>query len=147
MPATQRGHRRLRGGFTGSAAASSIRRSNHTVSSPLRRSVDPPSLRATALGPRIRVLPTSRNQVFVGADLLHPTVFEVDDAICSLNSRQAMSDDHHRSTTGQSVNCLGDGDFVLSVEGGSGFVEKNNRSVLEECPRNRDPLTFTAGQQ
>src|SRR6185295_17453473 len=58
-----------------------------------------------------------------------------------------MSDRDRGATFGQPFECELDLLFRFRIEGRSGFVEQENRSVLEQSPRNRDALLLPAGKE
>ena len=57
---------------------------------------------------------------------------------------EAVGDGDHRFAFHQIVELLLDGSFDFAVEGAGGFVENQDRSVLQEDARDGDALTLAA---
>lgn len=60
------------------------------------------------------------------------------------NRRQPVGHDHDGSAARQLAHDLGDGRLVLAVEGRGDLVKQEDGRVLEEGPRDGDPLALAA---
>src|ERR1700733_1775437 len=83
-------------------------------------------------------------QLFVRTDRGDAAIFDDGDARSAAHGRQAMGDDKD----GAAGNQIGKRDlhqrFALRVQRRSGFIEDENRRVLEQCPGNGNALAFSA---
>src|ERR1700683_18970 len=88
-----------------------------------------------------------RQQLRVRTALGDPAGIEYDDPIGLLDGRESVGNDEGRAVTHQLRKSRLDVTLGLAVEGGSGFIENEDRCVLEQCPRNGDALALAAREQ
>ena len=81
------------------------------------------------------------------ADLFDAAVFHDHDLVGGEDRRKPMRDGDHGPAFGQTLERDLDLLFALGVERGGGFVEQEDRRVLEQCARDREPLLLAAGEE
>ncbi len=80
------------------------------------------------------------------AELLHLATVEDDDGVSAANGREAVRDDERGAVHHQVGQRFLHQQLGLGIEGRGGFVQHQNRRVLQQRPRDRNPLTLTARQ-
>ena len=66
--------------------------------------------------------------------------------VCPGHVGQTVGDQEHRFGLSQSLYLRQDGILTLHVDVGGGFVEKIHRTVVEQRPRQRQPLALPPRQ-
>ncbi len=110
---------------------------------PSFRGVDHPAeltFQQRAIGPAPRGEDGRRALVDHAAGIHHH------DAIEALQRRQAMRDGDHRAMAHEVRERILDRRLGLAVERRRGFIEQQDRRVLEKCARDGDALALTAGE-
>ena len=72
-------------------------------------------------------------------------VFQHDDAIGIANGGQAMGDNKRRSFMHQAFERITESAFTFVVERACGFVQDDQRRILEEDPRDAQALPLPGG--
>ncbi|GBE61086.1 IS481 family protein, putative [Babesia ovata] len=80
------------------------------------------------------------------AELLHFAVLHVHDAVAVHDGAQTVGDGEHRAVVEQQSQGGLDISLGLGVQGTGGFVEDDNRRVLEEAACDADALLLSAGE-
>ena len=68
------------------------------------------------------------------------------DAIGAAHRRKPMRDHKHRASAHQIVQRRLHQRFRLAVQRGGGLIQNQNRRILQQRPRNRQPLALAAGK-
>jgi hypothetical protein len=93
-----------------------------------------------------RVQAAARDQLVVGPDLGRPAALEHDDAVGRPDRREAVRDHQRRPVQGQARQRLLDQTLGLGVDRRGRLVQDQDRRVLQERPRDREPLLLAARQ-
>ena len=76
----------------------------------------------------------------------HATFFENDDLGCSKDRIQPVGDSEDGPSLHQAAGRFFQQGFGFGVEAGGGFVQDQNRRVLEECSSKRETLRLSAAE-
>ena len=79
-------------------------------------------------------------------DLDDPALIQHHDPVCFLNGRQTVGDDQGRPRLHDALQCKLDQSLILRIERARCFVEQQDRRILEQRARNREPLALAPGQ-
>ena len=85
-------------------------------------------------------------QLFVSTPLADGSVFKHEDLICVLDGRDPVSDDKDRMVIAKGLQLLLDIGFRLHIHRGRGVVQNQDRRILDQRPRQRNPLFLPAGK-
>ena len=81
----------------------------------------------------------------MGAPLGDLPLIQYENLVGTLHCFESVCNHNDSLTLGEFSNCLLQKRLIFGVYVGGGFVEDNNRSVLQQGPSNGDTLFFTAG--
>src|SRR5439155_4209599 len=84
--------------------------------------------------------PGAFHQLRMGSGLHDPSLVQDEDSIGALDRGEAVRDDEHGAAPEEHLERLLDQKLRLGIEIRGRFVEKEERGVLEDGPRDRDPL-------
>src|ERR1700735_1855474 len=94
----------------------------------------------------LRVRPLVRQERVVRAFLDDAAVIEDRDAVGAADGAQAMGDDERRASTEELDHRLLDQPLALAVETRRGFIEHDDRRILEKDAGDGDTLALAAGE-
>ena len=89
----------------------------------------------------------ARLQQLCGRALLgYRAVTQHYDPVCARNGTHPVGDDEDGFVFDEAGECLLNGGFVLHIQAGGGFVQQNDRRVLQKRTGDGNALTLAAGK-